>query len=464
MNIGIFLNYTWKPENLEKSCENAEKRFRDVFVGIDVFGRGCLGGGGFNCNMAFDEIAKTNLSLALFGTGWTYECHNENDFILNNEIFWSLLKPYLTKRKITQLPITTSFTHGCGREFFVAGKKYSNENGWINLSLQSSCLPVVSFDSLACDWCFQDAFYAGNSLQIKAGKSFTLYDLDVNIPANKTLNVEYVFKDDADNSTSNKFDLKISYILQNELKTQLLNQVLSDDFEFVKSYENLYSTNWCKKTFNFSPKTNIKLVSVCAINDYEETSKNSIKIGFLRISECENFINNSLAKIRSNDVKYKNELFCMQSQVYLCLKLNWNELTGDSSNREKYYNIFLDTNRNLLNSKEPQLSPNDAKFNFQYVGSTRNENFSMCLKLSSRLKLDPTLSSSNQVLSFILVVQEMDESLASLDEVNRIKSIDDLKSFQTIKMAFIEESRIKVEGNDLNFFEKIIFDFERFDE
>ncbi len=27
---------------------NAGERHRDVFVGIDVFGRGCFGGGGFN--------------------------------------------------------------------------------------------------------------------------------------------------------------------------------------------------------------------------------------------------------------------------------------------------------------------------------------------------------------------------------------------------------------------------------
>ncbi len=45
---GIFLNYTWKSEMLIQSKINAGKRYRDVFVGIDVFGRGCFGGGGFN--------------------------------------------------------------------------------------------------------------------------------------------------------------------------------------------------------------------------------------------------------------------------------------------------------------------------------------------------------------------------------------------------------------------------------
>jgi mannosyl-glycoprotein endo-beta-N-acetylglucosaminidase len=49
----IFLNYTWKIENLENSIDNladeGKDRKCDVYVGVDVFGRGCMGGGGFEC-------------------------------------------------------------------------------------------------------------------------------------------------------------------------------------------------------------------------------------------------------------------------------------------------------------------------------------------------------------------------------------------------------------------------------
>lgn len=45
---GIFLNYTWNEKKLEKSVENSGDRIRDVFVGVDVFGRNCFGGGGWN--------------------------------------------------------------------------------------------------------------------------------------------------------------------------------------------------------------------------------------------------------------------------------------------------------------------------------------------------------------------------------------------------------------------------------
>ena len=56
----IFLNYTWKPENLDKSIISlsGEDRAFDVFVGVDVFGRGCIGGGGFQCKQPMSIIRE----------------------------------------------------------------------------------------------------------------------------------------------------------------------------------------------------------------------------------------------------------------------------------------------------------------------------------------------------------------------------------------------------------------------
>ena len=47
---GIFLNYCWNSEKLmnSKTLSMSKDRPLDVYVGIDVFGRGCLGGGGYN--------------------------------------------------------------------------------------------------------------------------------------------------------------------------------------------------------------------------------------------------------------------------------------------------------------------------------------------------------------------------------------------------------------------------------
>ena len=48
---------------------------RDIYIGIDVWGRGSLGGGGFRIHKALEEISPDSLGLsaAIFGQGWTWE-------------------------------------------------------------------------------------------------------------------------------------------------------------------------------------------------------------------------------------------------------------------------------------------------------------------------------------------------------------------------------------------------------
>ena len=54
---GIFLNYNWNEQILSSSRVLAGERSTDVYVGIDVFGRGCYGGGGFNsCKVSMIQV------------------------------------------------------------------------------------------------------------------------------------------------------------------------------------------------------------------------------------------------------------------------------------------------------------------------------------------------------------------------------------------------------------------------
>ena len=48
---GIFLNYHWTRECLHQTQLVSANRSCDVYVGIDVHGRGCFGGGGYNCSI-----------------------------------------------------------------------------------------------------------------------------------------------------------------------------------------------------------------------------------------------------------------------------------------------------------------------------------------------------------------------------------------------------------------------------
>ncbi len=48
---GIFLNYGWSRKGLKASHARAEGRSGEVYVGVDVFGRECFGGGGYNTHL-----------------------------------------------------------------------------------------------------------------------------------------------------------------------------------------------------------------------------------------------------------------------------------------------------------------------------------------------------------------------------------------------------------------------------
>ena len=55
---GIFLNYGWNEPLLRASVELAGSRRGEVYVGVDVFGRGCYGGGGYNTDK---EIGRAHV-------------------------------------------------------------------------------------------------------------------------------------------------------------------------------------------------------------------------------------------------------------------------------------------------------------------------------------------------------------------------------------------------------------------
>lgn len=96
---GIFLNYGWNEKSLNNSVKFAEKtqRIQDVYVGIDVFGRGCYGGGGMNSAVALKVIRKYNLSTAVFAPGWVKEVLGSENFEENQRKFWASLFPFCNR-------------------------------------------------------------------------------------------------------------------------------------------------------------------------------------------------------------------------------------------------------------------------------------------------------------------------------------------------------------------------------
>ncbi|XP_053688321.1 cytosolic endo-beta-N-acetylglucosaminidase [Sabethes cyaneus] len=146
---GIFLNYTWSRLHLERTENLIRNHFAnrklDVYVGIDVFGRGQKAKLDTHATLA--AIMEFKFSVAIFAPGWTFESLEDSmrrdqldqessnlRFLKLNDRFWNLLWRYFFVRGPQQLPFYTSFCLGSGKIRNRLGKQQSES--WFNLSRQ----------------------------------------------------------------------------------------------------------------------------------------------------------------------------------------------------------------------------------------------------------------------------------------------------------------------------------------
>nr|XP_022916664.1 cytosolic endo-beta-N-acetylglucosaminidase 1 isoform X2 [Onthophagus taurus] len=115
---GIYLNYAWDELKIKKSREMALNRNFNVYVGIDIWGRGSYGGGSFNAYQAAKVINNHKMSMAIFAHGWVHENNPkqpESDFLKRyysrSSLLWKLFWPYMYTRPI-QEPFLTFFRTG----------------------------------------------------------------------------------------------------------------------------------------------------------------------------------------------------------------------------------------------------------------------------------------------------------------------------------------------------------------
>ncbi|XP_064251521.1 cytosolic endo-beta-N-acetylglucosaminidase [Passer domesticus] len=164
---GLFTNYNWKEEQLERTQRLAGPRLNDVYVGVDVFGRGDVIGGGFDTDKSLRLIRQFGLSAAIFAPGWVYEHLGKENFLQNENRFWGSLAEYLPTHSICTLPLTTSFSLGMGTSTFLDGK--DEESGpWYDLSAQDiQPLYPERQGTLSTGCCLQDAWCGGSSLQLQ---------------------------------------------------------------------------------------------------------------------------------------------------------------------------------------------------------------------------------------------------------------------------------------------------------
>ncbi|CAI9091776.1 OLC1v1026887C1 [Oldenlandia corymbosa var. corymbosa] len=142
---GIFMNYTWKESYPHDSALVAGDRKFDVYMGIDVFGRGTFGGGQWTTNVALDVLKKSDVSAALFAPGWVYETRQPPNFETAQNRWWSLVEQSwgISQKYPKLLPFYSDFDQGRGYHISIDGVQIL-ETPWNNISSQS-CQPFLKF-------------------------------------------------------------------------------------------------------------------------------------------------------------------------------------------------------------------------------------------------------------------------------------------------------------------------------
>ncbi|XP_007008872.2 PREDICTED: cytosolic endo-beta-N-acetylglucosaminidase 1 [Theobroma cacao] len=135
---GIFMNYTWKEDYPKLSGTVAGDRKFDVYMGIDVFGRGTYGGGQWTTNAALDVIKKDDVSAAIFAPGWVYEKKQAPDFQTAQNRWWDLVEKSwgIVQHYPKDLPFYSNFDQGCGYHVSIEGAQVLSSQ-WNNISSQT---------------------------------------------------------------------------------------------------------------------------------------------------------------------------------------------------------------------------------------------------------------------------------------------------------------------------------------
>lgn len=136
---GIFTNYTWKSSFPLDSAFLANERNYDVYTGIDFWGRGQYGGGGFNAHKAIREIVKAKTSVGLFASAWCWEFLGQESFEINESRLWcnSSLTPVLPYVEPTPSTWPDPSDLGCITDFLESKPIVHSFNTFFNIGYGS---------------------------------------------------------------------------------------------------------------------------------------------------------------------------------------------------------------------------------------------------------------------------------------------------------------------------------------
>ncbi|ELT96975.1 hypothetical protein CAPTEDRAFT_184001 [Capitella teleta] len=240
---GIFLNYTWQGANLDRSRDLAAEcspsnRSIDVFVGVDVFGRGCKGGGGYNTIEAVLEARQRGLSTAIFAPGWVWETQNKQHFLNHQNRFWELLECPKKDILCQCEHFTSTFCQGWGQRYFHEGEVLLKDS-WFDLSLQSiqpslplppvnippgltppaSYIPAQKNRASSCSYNTGVGYQGGGSLQIEVNFA------ELQIVETPIFNSQIIM------GSAQTFEISVTYQVSQDSLSMLLKLVIAGEGE-----------------------------------------------------------------------------------------------------------------------------------------------------------------------------------------------------------------------------------------
>ncbi|KAF3926380.1 hypothetical protein AA313_de0203487 [Arthrobotrys entomopaga] len=183
VSSGLFTNYRWKPLTqllATAALSKTMNRSQDVYMGIDVFGRGTFGDGGWGVGTALSVVRPAGLSAAIFAPGWVFENFDGAKFEERNRKFW--IDGQASDLELTCRPVSefapvwetgtdeffyTNFSRGYGKKWFQSGREVSSKP-WVHVGAQSVLPSFYPADTDRLIWTFADdvAYDGGYSLQL----------------------------------------------------------------------------------------------------------------------------------------------------------------------------------------------------------------------------------------------------------------------------------------------------------
>ncbi|KXN88355.1 Cytosolic endo-beta-N-acetylglucosaminidase [Leucoagaricus sp. SymC.cos] len=334
-STSFFSNYSWPPDFIEQTTayflsvnsnvlglatETKPKSLQDVYMGVDVWGRGSYGGGGFGSYKAITHVAPLSLglSVALFAQAWTWETQQDNPG-WNWDQWWQYERdlwvgnpdpnavmpvppnwgdsegPYkplssffvhLPPPDPLDVPFHTTFCPGVGMTWFVEGSPvYQFASGWMDVDKQTAMGDLLwpapalksegdsagTLPDVAVSANMADSWNSGSSIKLDfsgkaapntGSRSFYVPVQTLSITTQKSYTASVIYKATQSTGDLDLRDVSLSVRPRNTTTTSTTAEVKLTP-QSVKS--TAISNNWTKVTIQFTitdtPPSNISVDS-----------------------------------------------------------------------------------------------------------------------------------------------------------------------------------------------------------